>query len=66
MCEFCQLYEDTRKLEKELGFKNNYYAVLQERTVVNGKEKGIVNNRPVKLIYCPSCGKKLEEVLKHD
>lgn len=60
MCKFCEMYESTKELEEESGIKHNYYAVLQERSVVNGKEKGILNNRPVKLVYCPSCGRKLQ------
>lgn len=60
MCNFCEMYETAKELEEESGTKHNYYAVLQERSVVNGKEKGILNNRPVKLVYCPSCGRKLQ------
>lgn len=59
MCEFCETYETAKELEKESGIKNNYYAVLRERSVVNGREKGELNHRPIKLVYCPSCGKKL-------
>lgn len=61
MCEFCEQFNASKEISEENGMKINYYAVLQERTVVNGKEKGILNNRPVKLVYCPSCGRSLTE-----
>lgn len=62
MCKFCEQYNTSKEIYEEKGMKANYYAVLQERTIVNGKEKGILNNRPVKLVYCPSCGRNLTEV----
>lgn len=61
MCEFCEQFNASKEISEESGTKINYYAVLQERTVAKGKEKGMLNNRPVKLVYCPSCGRKLTE-----
>lgn len=39
MCEFCEIYECAKSLAEGLNINQNYYAVLQERTVLNGKEK---------------------------
>lgn len=61
MCDFCEQFNASKEISEENGMKINYYAVLQERTVVKGKEKGILNNRPVRLVYCPSCGRNLTE-----
>lgn len=59
MCKFCETYEFSKELANKFGIENHCYAVLQERSVIDGKEKGCLNNRPMKLVYCPSCGKKL-------
>lgn len=61
MCKFCEQYKASKEIAHEQGMKINYYAILQERTVKGGKEKGVLNNRPVKLFFCPSCGKKLQD-----
>ncbi len=66
MCEFCEQFNASKEISKESEMRIRCYDVLQERAVVNGKEKGILNNRPVKLVYCPSCGKNLTEVSAHD
>lgn len=61
MCEFCEQFNASKEISEESGMRINYYAVLQERTVVKRERKRNLNNRPVKLVYCPSCGRSLTE-----
>lgn len=61
MCEFCEIYQQAKESEKIAGLKNNYYAILRERSIVNGREKGELDHSPVKIHYCPECGRKLTE-----
>ncbi len=66
MCEFCDMYlyskENARKLKKETGINTYFKAKLFEYHVKNRVRKGSLTNRGVKLVFCPTRGRKLSEV----
>lgn len=64
-CAFCEEYEKTvgiGELMAEHGYTMHLRVSLYER--INrrgGKEESSKYHRPMKLKFCPSCGKKLEK-----
>lgn len=65
MCEFCEQYEYLKEEAKERKKKNGintYFKVrLFEYMVQNRIRRSGINWRPMKLNYCPVCGRKLSK-----
>lgn len=70
MCEFCEMYlyakENARERKKEFGINTYFKAKLFEYSVKNRVSKGSLTYRGVKLVFCPTCGRKLSEVSEND
>lgn len=66
ICEFCELYEqakvEAKHTKEEIGVETRFEIKLQEYEVKDGKRKGSLLHRGMKLIYCPICKRKLSEV----
>lgn len=65
MCEFCEQYEYLKEEAKERKKKNGintYFKVrLFEYMVQSRIRRSGTNWRPMKLNYCPVCGRKLSK-----
>lgn len=66
MCEFCELYMTSKEIAKEKklnhGINSTFKAVLREIKTKDRIRKGTIDGKPMKLVYCPTCGKKLSEL----
>lgn len=72
-CKFCEEYKilkgvsmqrEREMAAQDLPIKETFYACIQieaERIGWGVRDAGIVTYRQRPLIYCPVCGKKLEE-----
>lgn len=62
-CEFCEEFRYakrmSRKMKKACGVNTYFKAILHEYGMKNRVKQGVLNHRPLKLVYCPSCGRKL-------
>lgn len=65
MCEFCEMYlfakENARKLKKEHGINTYFKIRLYEYSVKNRVCSGSLTYGGMKLVFCPTCGRKLSE-----
>ncbi len=63
MCEFCETYKQAKKAaaesKKETGVNTYFRVKLFEYSVRNRVRKGSMTYASMKLVYCPTCGKKL-------
>jgi len=63
MCEFCDTYFSAKKEARERKKKhgiNTYFKVrLYEYSVKNRVCSGSLTYRGMKLVFCPTCGKRL-------
>lgn len=66
MCEFCETYlfakQSAKERKKEFGINITLKVILTEISTKNRVRKGALDSMPMKLVYCPSCGKKLSEL----
>ena len=63
MCNFCDLYETSKKFAKETtpnGINVYFKICLREIRIQNRIRRGTYTHRPMDLKYCPECGKKLK------
>ena len=63
MCEFCETYkflkEQVKQIKKEHGI-NTYFKVRLCREKYKDRiHKGTYTDKPMKIVYCPTCGRKL-------
>jgi hypothetical protein len=57
-CVFCTDYK-FHKENRNLLIHYDYFAAMVIKSIIDGREKGRLTLKPRKLVYCPSCGKKL-------
>lgn len=66
MCEFCEEYLQEKKNAKEKKEKQDIDTTIKvEMRVIFTKyrvSRGSHSNGAKKLVYCPTCGKKLSEL----
>lgn len=64
-CEFCEQYENSKKINDDINEQNIIEAELKVALVAehyrDGYRVGSYTDRPVELIFCPMCGKRLVE-----
>lgn len=63
MCEFCEMYDSAKELAEERkrlrGIDTMFEVLIRQTKKLNGMKRGTVDGRPVKLKFCPLCGKQL-------
>lgn len=70
MCKFCDAYRLARHFAKKMKKENDintYLSVrLYENHVRNRQTKATHTHRPMQLVYCPTCGKRLNSRKKKE
>lgn len=63
MCEFCKLYKWAKETTEQIKITADINTHLSIRLHEEREKDGIIRSamtyKPMKLIYCPSCGKRL-------
>lgn len=61
-CAFCEEYKKqlgVGEIEKEHGYKMSLLACLYIRSSIGRKARYSIYSKPMRLRFCPSCGKEL-------
>ena len=63
MCEFCELCqfakEEAKQLKNKSGINTYFKARLYEYHMKDRKVRATMTFKGTKLVYCPTCGRKL-------